>query len=139
MKQFGNNFDSITGTPTTTTTSTSTTNNSRRSSSTSSSIHTVPGVFCNADDLQAIKEAYQGCIGCNISVTIAHYIENLLANGMQPEVILNAIQETGWARRPSPQYMRAILERYRSRGIKSMEQLLYDQDEFAERKHWWED
>ena len=130
MTQLVRNFN----TPTTThTTNTTTEGSSINSSSSSTSIHTQPGVH----DLCCIKEAYNNCIG-DLKAPIAWYLEGLMASGMQPEVILNAIQETGWARRPSPQYLRAILERYKAYGILNMMQLIHDQDEHAESKKWYE-
>ena len=94
-----------------------------------------PGV---SQDYMAIKEAYCSAIG-PLTAPVAWYLEGLMADGMTPEVILNAIQETGWARRPSPQYLRAILERYKAHGILTIPQLLHDQEEFAESKQWYED
>lgn len=135
MTQNGKDFDI---TPRTTTTTTRTAARSTTSSSSSTSIYTEPGVFCDERDLEAIKGAYKSCICDEIKASVAYYIENLLQWGMTAEVICNAIQETGWARRPSPNYMRAILERYRAHGIKTMAQLLHDQDEFCERKKWFE-
>lgn len=116
-------------------TTTSSTASSSTSSSSTSSVYTDPGV---SQDYQAIKEGYCSAIG-PLTAPVAWYLEGLMNDGMAPEVILNAIQETGWARRPSPQYLRAILERYRLHGIKTIPQLLHDQDEFAEQKQWFED
>lgn len=135
MTQFVRNFNTHTTTPRTSTTTTSST---ITSSSTGTTIDTLPGVFCNENDLQAIKQAYSSCIG-ELKASVAWYLENLMQWGMEPEVILNAIHETGWARRPTPHYMRAILERYKAWDIKTMAQLLHDQQEFAESKKWYEE
>ncbi len=129
MLQFQRNFN----TPTTSTTTTSS-NSSITSSSSTSSIYTVPGV---QEDYQAIKEGYLSCIG-DLKASVAWYIEGLISWGMEADVILNAIQETGWARKPSPHYMRAILERYKANGIKTMVQLLHDQEEHEASKKWYE-
>ena len=110
---------------------------SMNTSSTSTTASTEPGVLYNENDLLSIKQAYNDCIG-DLKAAVAWYLEGLIKWGMEPEVILNAINETGWAKRPSPQYMRAILERYKAHGIKSMPHLLHDQEEFAETKHWYE-
>lgn len=112
-------------------------NSNITTSSSTTSAATLPGVLFNENDLMAIKQAYCACIG-DLKAAVAWYIEGLMKWGMEPDVILNAINETGWAKRPSPQYMRAILERYKAHEIKTMAQLLHDQEEFAESKRWYE-
>lgn len=112
-------------------------NSSMNSSSSTTTAATLPGVLFNDQDLTAIKQAYNECIG-DLKAAVAWYLEGLMEWGMEPEVILNAINETGWAKRPSPQYMRAILERYKAHNIRSMPQLLHDQEEFEESKRWYE-
>lgn len=63
---------------------------------------------------------------------VARYLSELMNEGMEPGVILAAIQETGWAPRPSPQYLRAILQRCRDQGIYTMAQWDYRQAERQE-------
>ena len=118
-----------------TSTTTSRTASSSSTSSTTTSAYTLPGVSW---DLAAIKESYNQVLG-EMKAAVAWYIEKLLADGMEPEVVLNALQETAWARRPSPQYFRAICERYRFSGLKTMAQVLHDQQEHAQAKEWFED
>lgn len=122
---------------TTSTTKTSSTTSRSTSSTSSTSRYTEPGVLSAEHDLMVIKEAYQSCIGPEIKAAVAYYIERLLEDGMKADVIIHAIEETGWARKPSPHYMRAILERYRLRGIRTMEQLLIDAEEWQETKQWF--
>ena len=129
------NFDRQNYETRTTSRTTSSTASSSRSSSSTSSVYTEPGV---SQDYMAIKEGYCAAIG-PLTAPVAWYLEGLIGDGMSPDVILNAIQETGWARRPSPQYLRAILERYKAHGIYTIPQLLHDQEEFAENKQWYED
>ena len=84
-----------------------------------------PGVFW----LEQIRQAYNENIG-KLNMPVARYIENLLFSvKMEPSVIINAIEHTGWARTPSAAYMRAILERYRQQGILTVKQLEYDRYE----------
>ena len=84
-----------------------------------------PGVFW----LEQIRQAYNENIG-KLNMPVARYIENLLFSvKMEPSVIIDAIEHTGWARTPSAAYMRAILERYRQQGILTVKQLEYDRYE----------
>lgn len=80
-----------------------------------------------------------------MTANVGRYITELLNLGMEPDVIITAIHETGWARRPTPYYMRAILERYRRCGIRNIGDLADDksdfevqQDEKRARRDWWE-
>lgn len=91
------------------------------SSSTTTTYHTDPGVFtANPQDLEVIRTAYNGTIG-PLTAPIAHFIEKCISAGMEPAVIVDAIERTGWARRPSPFYLRAILQRYLREQIRTME------------------
>lgn len=100
------------------------------STSTSTTVNTEPGVSqISPMDKHVIAEAYCQTIRQNMTTQVAFYLENLLQEGMEPEVILSAIQETGWAPRPSPQYLRAILQRCRNQGIYTMTQWNYRQSE----------
>ena len=65
--------------------------------------------------LEAIREAYVACVGF-MTASIAHEIEAAIKDGMFPEVVIDAIQQTGNAPRPSPYYLRTILRRWRPRG-----------------------
>lgn len=140
MKHFGNEFDNNTSNPR----SMNTINSSRSSNritSTTTTGDTRPGVFSNPleaeNTLHVIGMEYNNILG-PMNMQIARYIEQLLREGMEPEVILDALQSTAWARRPSPQYFRAICARYRERGIMTMGAVLHDQDEWESRqKPWW--
>lgn len=97
------------------------------SSSTITTIHTQPGVcLFNPQDLEAIRIAYKGCVGQELTATVAGYIEKCMAAGMHADVVLDAIERTGWARRPSPFYLRAILRRYLEWSIFTMEDVRED-------------
>ena len=91
------------------------------STTTTTTYHTEPGVFtANPQDLEVIRTAYNGVCG-PLTAPIAHFIEKCLSAGMEPAVIVDAIERTGWARRPSPFYLRAILQRYLREQIRTME------------------
>lgn len=91
------------------------------SSSTTTTIHTEPGVCtCSPADLEVIRTAYTGVCG-QLTAPIAHFIEKCISAGMEPAVIVDAIERTGWARRPSPFYLRAILQRYLREQIRTMD------------------
>lgn len=82
----------------------------------------------NMTDLLQIKGVYNEVLG-DLNVNIARYLMELLDEGMEPEVIVNAIRETAWARWPSPYYMRAILQRYRKMGLRSMAAVRHNAEE----------
>ena len=64
--------------------------------------------------------AYRQNIAEDIPVSVGRAIKNLHDEGMEADVIVGAIEQTGWAERPSPQYLRAILSRYQRQGIRTM-------------------
>lgn len=98
------------------------------SSSNTTTIPTRPGVcLLNPQDLEDIRISYKSSLGMELTATVAAYIERCLRAGMQAEVVVDAIERTGWARRPSPFYLRAILRRYLEWSIFTMEDVLDDQ------------
>lgn len=109
-------------TPTTTTSRTTST-----TSSSSSSMSHGAGRVLNPDELESIRQAYVTNIG-PLKAPIAHYLENCLQT-METALVINAIEETGWASRPSPQYLRAILERYKREGLDTMVKLDHQKSE----------
>lgn len=144
MTNFGHDFDNsngnINGNPRCINTSRSS-SSSCSCSSTTTTVYTEPGVSKNPlalqEDLHAIAQEYNNILG-PMNMQIARFIERLLHDGMAANVILDALQETAWARRPSPQYFRAICARYYDRGILTMGALLHDRDEWEnKRKPWW--
>lgn len=109
-------------------------------SSGSSSVNTAPGV---SPDKARLLNAYQRVLG-KMTSQIGWYLTELIEDGMEIDVIIHAIEETAWARNPSPRYMRCILERYRDDEIYSMSQLRADVNDFnltkAEMRsdaEWW--
>ena len=89
-------------------------------STTTSSYHTEPGVFLADEDLEAIRTAYNGVLGALNYVT-ARDIEWAIRNGLQASAILDAIDQTALAPRPSHYYLRAILRRYVTERITTAE------------------
>ena len=81
---------------------------------TTTTVYTDPGVSYVR---QIIAEEYQGVLHTQITMPVIMLMERCMTAGMEPEVILAAIEATGWARRPSPQYLRAILTRCLREGI----------------------
>lgn len=79
--------------------------------------YTEPGVLFERWDRQVIAEAYTATIGQRLSLPVMQLMERCLREGMEAGVILAAIEATGWARRPSPAYLRAILTRCLREGI----------------------
>lgn len=90
---------------------------------TSSSVHTEPGVSC---DLRRILIAYNEVLG-NMPSQVGHFLSDLMAEGMEADVIINAINDTAWAARPSPRYLRGILLRYQDDEIYTMTDLRLNQ------------
>lgn len=107
--------------------------------STTSSISTEPGVCISSEALDIIREAYIVHVGMPMTAAIAHEIEAALHDSMQPDVVLDAIQQTGSAPRPSPYYLRAILRRWRRDGIRNADQLAADKNKHEQRTTppWW--
>ena len=93
------------------------------SSSTTTREH-APGRVSRRD-LETIRETYVQNIG-PLTAPVAAMIERHLNAGMEPSVILYAIEETGFAPRPSAQYLRAILTRYANFGILTQNDVMED-------------
>lgn len=111
------------------------------STTTSTSRDTQPGV--SRETLKRLLRAYNEILG-NMTNQVGWYLNELMEQGMEVEVIINAINETGWAQRPSPRYLKCILERYRDDEIMTMDDLRRDQrlhdvhkraDEYG--VQWW--
>lgn len=97
--------------------------------STSTSIDTQPGV--SALDLDRIRRAYNDVLG-ELNIVKAHVIEDAIDAGLQTDAILDAIEQTAMARRPSHYYLAAILTRYQSDHLFTKKQI--DADRCARRR-----
>ena len=80
-------------------------------------IHTDPGVFQPKEALERIAEAYRANIAREITQAAARLIEDALRHGMEPDTVILAIEETGLASRPSPYYLRAVLQNWAESGV----------------------
>ncbi len=74
--------------------------------------HTEPGVCITPEDGKRIIEAYGMNIAPQISPAVARMIEDFIAAGHTVDHVIDAIERTGFAPRPSPQYLRAVLRNY---------------------------
>lgn len=114
-------------------TSRSTSSRSSSSTSTTTTVATEPGVSSSRATVDyawnQIIAAYCRTINQNMSMQVAHMIADYMRWGIESDVIIEAINETGFAPKPSPQYLRAILRRCTNQGIMTMEQWNYAQDE----------
>lgn len=75
------------------------------------------GRFMTPEDCEAIKTAYQDNINSEFMPgAVAHMIEDAFKAGLTAEEIIMAIEETGFAPRPSPHYLRKILQNWAESG-----------------------
>lgn len=74
--------------------------------------HTEPGVCITPEDGNRIIEAYGMNIAPQISPAVARMIEDFIAAGHTVDHVIDAIERTGFAPRPSPQYLRAVMRNY---------------------------
>lgn len=88
-------------------------------SSSTTTYHTEPGV--SAYDLEVIRQHYEHVIKCYLNCITASDIEQAIASGLQTSAIIDALDETAMAPRPSHYYFRAILKRYMREGITTRE------------------
>lgn len=77
----------------------------------------APGRFLTPEDCECIKAAYATNIGNSMTAAVAHMIEQAFENGLTADQIVMAINETGFAPRPSPAYLRAILKNWTEHGV----------------------
>lgn len=76
----------------------------------------VPRPPMSPEDLAAIREAYEDNIG-RLTAAAAHLIEQTYEDGMFPQDIIWAIEETGLAPQPSAYYLRAVLTNWAREGV----------------------
>ena len=107
---------------------------SNSSTTTTTTRYTEPCVLLSDELIEHVAAAYSAAISPDISPIAAHMMEQALKDGMTAECLIMAINDTGWAQRPSPQYLRAILRRCREQGIKSADQYRQAQSNYARSK-----
>lgn len=113
---------------------------------TSTSIaHGAGRVQPTATEMEEIRQGYVDAIG-PINATKARDIETAMEAGVQASAILDAIEQTGLAPRPSHYYLRAILRRYAAEGITTTEDAERSRGDFRTRRaaagrdraEWWQ-
>ena len=67
--------------------------------------------------MEQIARAYRDNINPMITGAAAGIIERALRNGMEPATVIEAIEETGMAPRPSPYYLSAVLRNWAENGV----------------------
>lgn len=92
---------------------------------------TPPGVFIKWTDeeLDEIAKKYIRTIGTGITPVVGAFLKKCMFAGMSWLVVLDAIEKTGWARNPTAYYLRAILNRYLSDGIRTLDDVRADEKE----------
>ena len=98
--------DEQTTTTTTSSTSTSTSRARARACAREAAAELPP-----IERLHQTRDLYESSVG-RMTPVVGQQIERYLRSGMEIDVIEHAISETGWARRPSANYLFAILRRY---------------------------
>jgi len=103
-------------------------------------VHARARATVSPEELDSIRSAYERTVGQPLTALIAHEIEDALADGMFAAVVMEAITVTGWAPRPSPYYLRAVLRRWRRDGVLTVDQLAADRagHERAAAGSWWQ-
>ena len=91
-----------------------------RSGSSTTTYHTEPGVSVSEWDLEIIRQQYNQVIG-ELNCVKAWDIERAIQNGIEVSAILDALEQTAMAPRPSHYYFRAIIVRYMQEGITTAE------------------
>lgn len=76
-----------------------------------------PGRFLSPEECERIKEAYIDNVSDRMTAAVANMISNAFSRGLTAEEIVMAIEETGFAPNPSPQYLRRILENWAENGV----------------------
>lgn len=80
-----------------------------------------------------LGDEYTEVLGFPPSTTVMIFLRQCLVNGIEPAAISHAINETAWARYPSPHYLHAILTRYMSAGLLTMEAVTMNERERRDR------
>jgi len=132
---FDYNDNIVTSSSTTTTsTSSSTSSSSSSTSTTTTGRSTLIGVL-NNDQWDELARYFEACIGTALTPPVVAMIKE--ANSVYSisyDVIRACITETGFARRPTPNYFRAILDRCECDQIETLADWKAAKAEFTARK-----
>lgn len=90
--------------------------------------HTEPGVRLSDADADNILRAYMNNVAPTMSGAVAGEIEEALSRGLTIDDVIECINRTGFAPRPSPAYLRAVLRNFDASGKKENEV----------KKAWWQ-
>lgn len=85
-------------------------------------------------DIEVLEDYYKQNLGHEIPPFMARLMTYCHAEGMEVPVILEAIDITMMAPRPSGAYLRAVLQRWRMQGIHTEAQLREDERRHMEEK-----
>ena len=78
-------------------------------------------MLMNDEQQELLAEWYEGCVGIPINTIVAHQIMLFMKTyDISFDVIMMAVQETGFARYPTPRYFLAILKRCAQQHIHSL-------------------
>ena len=109
------------------------------STNSTTTVYTDPGVFTHEVikmQLERLTPLYEQLFqSSGIPWAIQQFFARLIRAGMEPGVIASAINDTAWARFPTPYYMRAILQRYLAEGVMTEAQLDHERQERADFHH----
>ena len=95
------------------------------STTTSSSTHGTGRVLLDPSDFDIIAEHYDKILG-PLNAYKARDIIRAAQNGLEVSAIIDAIDQTAMAPRPSHYYLRAVLTRYWSEGLTTVEKVQED-------------
>ena len=109
-------------------TSTTTTSSSTSSTSSTTRARARAREGCELPPIERLhqtRDLYESSVG-RMTPIVGQHIERYLQAGMEIDVIEHAIAETAWARRPSANYLFAILRRYFDSEIFTFDTLMDD-------------
>ena len=101
---------------------------SKKSSTSSTIANTHPGVLLEPFEWEQIRQGYEMLLGA-LNAYRARDIEIAVENHLEVSAILDALEQTALAPRPSHSYFRAILMRYTREGIWNVERAEAEREE----------
>ena len=107
---------------------------SNSGSSSTTTMHTDPGVsWLSPYEMETIREVYEDVLG-PINTYKAQAIGKAIACGLTLDAIIDAIEQTAMAARPTHAYLAAILRRYATYGLTTRAAAERDREDFAARR-----
>lgn len=85
------------------------------------------------DEKRYLLEEYRTVFGTEMPFPMKRYLTRLARMGMTFETVMNAIDETAFAKYPTPRYLMAILNRYADSGIFTGADVQRDKEEHERR------